>query len=217
VSSRAKPPQPRPPQGGFARLLGKISEVLNSATKVIASIVTLATGITALVALFHHSLSSDPTNGARQDSSGRSLSPDPAPSATSPVAPSPSVPLNIKFDPVTQVPMCANFTGNGDVPLGRTLWLAVLTDTGKYYFKQVAVDMTDHKWTATKNTIGSPDDPAGTPFTIYAVLVDNGTDRLIKQGQFDGGVASLPDTVVVANQIKVVRSADRTECKRNSH
>jgi hypothetical protein len=130
---------------------------------------------------------------------------------------SPSVPLNVKFDPVTQVPMCANFTGTGDVPLGRTLWLAVLTDTGKYYFKPVAVDMTGHKWTATKNTIGSQDDPAGTPFTIYAVLVDNGTDRLIKQGHFDGGVASLPDTVLVASQLKVLRSSDHTECKGTSH
>jgi hypothetical protein len=55
VSSKAEPPQSRPPQGGFARILGKMNEVLNSATKVVTSTIALAAGIAALVTLVHHS------------------------------------------------------------------------------------------------------------------------------------------------------------------
>ncbi len=142
----------------------------------------------------------------------------PSSNVTTPNTPSPTGPSSIKINPVnTPVPMCATFTGTGDVPSGRTLWLTVRTDTLKYYFKPVTLNVTEHNWTATNAIIGSQDDHAGALFTIYAVLVDGATNRLINQGHFNGGVADLPDAVVWVDQLQVSRSTDRTECKGASH
>jgi hypothetical protein len=124
-------------------------------------------------------------------------------------------PVPIKIDRVNApVPRCATFGGEGDVPPDQTLWLAVLTpDTRKYFFRPVMVNAVQHKWISRKVTIGSQDDPPGTPFMIYAVLVDNVTNQLLQQGRFAGGIAALPDTFVKVHQIEVERGSDSAECK----
>ena len=151
-----------------------------------------------------------------------------APSLQSPPLPQANPPIpsisnrtmltHIRIDPVNgQIPRCATFTGTGDVPSGSILWLVVLTDSSKYYFKPVTTNEADHKWTAANAIIGSPADPVGTHFTIYAALVDDATSRQIEQGQFSGGVVELPEGIDKVAQIKVSLSSDRTACKGTSH
>jgi hypothetical protein len=121
--------------------------------------------------------------------------------------------MHIGFDPVAgQVPRCATFTGTGDVPPDRVLWLVVLTPSSKYYFKPVTTNAADHRWTAANANIGSQADPVGTHFTIYAALAEDATSRKIEQGQFGGGIAELPEGIDKVAQIKVSRSSDRTKC-----
>lgn len=122
----------------------------------------------------------------------------------------------IKIDPANApVPRCATFTGAGDVPAGHTLWLVnERSDTRpKYYFKRVIVNAAEHRWIATNAVIGSQDTPAGTPYTIYAVLVDDLTNQLINEGYFKGGVANIPDTALRVAQIQISRSGDGNDCK----
>ncbi|MBV9161832.1 MAG: hypothetical protein JO281_09840, partial [Pseudonocardiales bacterium] len=70
-----------------------------------------------------------------------------------------------------------------------------------------------HNWISKKVTIGSQDDPPGTLFTIYAVLVDSETNQQLRQDRFAGGIAALPTNFQKEDQIEVARGNDSTECK----
>ncbi|MGH3773417.1 MAG: hypothetical protein ACRDRW_18840 [Pseudonocardiaceae bacterium] len=123
--------------------------------------------------------------------------------------------LPVKINPVTTpVPCRVTLTGTGDVPPGRTLWLVTQRSNTlpKYYFKRVIVDAAEHKWIAANITIGSKDTLPGSPYTIYAALVDNTTNQLITQGKFTGGVSDIPNTVLRVDQLQISRSSDGNGC-----
>lgn len=64
-----------------------------------------------------------------------------------------------------------------------------------------------------KVTIGSKDDPPGTLFAVYAVLVDDANNQQLAQDHFAGGVATLPSNFEKVAQIEVERGSDSTECR----
>lgn len=119
----------------------------------------------------------------------------------------------IKIDPVnTPVPCHTKFTGTGDVPSDRVLWLITqqLGSPPKYYSKPVFVNVAEHKWIAANVTIGTRDTPPGSLYMIYAVLVDDATNQLLKQRHSKDWLANIPGRQV--DQIQVSRSGDGTGC-----
>jgi hypothetical protein len=160
-------------------------------------------------------------DASRSEGSPKSTTPvttqDPGPDTSTSAAPDPTILPHIKIDPANKfVPRCATFTGTGDAPSGRTLWLAVLTPMGKYYFKPVSANATEHKWTANV-ILGAAGDPPGAPFMIYAALVDSAINREISQGQFNGEAANLPGGITWIDHIQVARSGTQTECNGAFH
>lgn len=127
---------------------------------------------------------------------------------------------SIEIDRVNgDVPKCATFGGHGDVPADKHLWLATReADGDKYFFRPVAANFTDRTWIASKVDIGAIETPAGTPFTVYAVLVDDPTDQELRaeqhsgHGRYAGGVP-LPPGFDPVYQIDVKRGTDSTPCK----
>jgi hypothetical protein len=129
--------------------------------------------------------------------------------------PNSTEPVPIKIDRINgQVPRCATFGGQGDLSTDKNLWLAVLTSGSKeYFFRPVVVNVDQHHWISQKVTIGSQKTATGTLFTIYAVLVDNATDQLLRQGHFAGGINALPAGFKKEDEIEVERGPDSVECK----
>jgi hypothetical protein len=126
--------------------------------------------------------------------------------------------LSIRINPVDgPLSRCATFTGTGDVPRRRTLWLVVLTPgSWLYYPKSVTVNAVEHKWTASGVILGSKDDPANMFFKVYAVLVDNADDRLFQQSISTGvGLPNLPSDTDWSDPLQVSRNGDLAECKWN--
>ncbi len=74
------------------------------------------------------------------------------------------------------------------------------------------MDAAEHKWTAGNITIGAKDTLPGSLYTIYTALVDDTTNQLIKQGKFTGGVADIPDTVLLVDQLQISRSSEGNGC-----
>ncbi len=60
----------------------------------------------------------------------------------------------IRVDQVQDPPRCAKFTGSGDVPDGKTLWLVVQSDEPKYYFYPTIPEPLQHRWAAENVTLG---------------------------------------------------------------
>ncbi|HKR49471.1 MAG TPA: hypothetical protein VJT72_07800 [Pseudonocardiaceae bacterium] len=126
--------------------------------------------------------------------------------ATQNPAPSP-----IKIDPVnTPVPCRSKFTGTGDEPPDHKLWLVIQQiSTPKYYSKPVT-SVADHKWIAENVILGRKNTPAGSGYMIYAVLVDDATDQLLKQRPPRESLENIPGRQV--DQIQVSRSRDENGC-----
>jgi hypothetical protein len=123
-------------------------------------------------------------------------------------------PVPIKIDQINgQAPRCVTLGGEGDVPVGRNLWLAVFSDTRKFFFRRAILNVVQHRWISKKVTIGSKEDPPGTLFAVYAVLVDDATDQQLAQDHFAGGIATLPANFQKVDQIEVERGTDSAECK----
>jgi hypothetical protein len=113
---------------------------------------------------------------------------------------------------VNKPPCHTKFTGTGDVPSDRKLWLAAerLGSPPKFYFKRVFVNVAEHKWIAANVTVGAKDTLAGSLYIIYAVLVDDVTNQLLEQDHFKEGAAGILGRPV--DQIQVSRSGDGTGC-----
>jgi hypothetical protein len=127
--------------------------------------------------------------------------------------PSSRIPLPIKIDRVRfPVPRCSTFAGEGDVSVGQNLWLAVLSDTKRYYFKPVIVNPAEHSWISKNVTIGAQGDSPGTVFTVYAVVVDDATNQRLQQERYAGGITDLPANFAVVDQMRVSRSTDSKAC-----
>jgi hypothetical protein len=178
----------------------------------LAAVAGVVLAIVLAVIQYWPSLAGPVTGDTRTATHEPSLQSPPLPQAS---APPPSISdqttlTHIRFDPVGQIPRCATFTGTGDVPSGRILWLVALTASSKYYFKPVTTNAVDHKWSAANVNIGSQADPVGTPYIIYAALVDDATSRQI--GQLGSGVTELPEGIDKVAQIKVSRSGDGAKC-----
>lgn len=93
-------------------------------------------------------------------------------------------PFPIEIDPVNiPIPCRVTFTGTGDVPSDRTLWLVIqrISTPPKYYPKPVIVNAVDHKWIAANVIVGTKDTLADSRYVIYAVLVDDATNQRLKQ------------------------------------
>lgn len=143
--------------------------------------------------------------------------PDPLPSSAAPIPPgghaqssSPAAPIVI--DRISAPPLCATFAGSGDVPQGRTLWLAVQSDERKYYFFPVVPESSSPRWTAGNVTLGIPEEKPGEPFTVLAVLATATGDRNIEK--LDGnGSRSLPSGVKEEHRIYVKRGANERQCQ----
>ena len=133
------------------------------------------------------------------------------PNALNPTTQNPTF-FSIKIDPVNiPVPCRFNFTGTGDVPSDRVLWLVVQRiGTPKYYTKPAAVNVADHKWVVADVTVGTKDTPAGSLYMIYAVLADDETNQLLKQRQPKVPLEKIPGRQV--DQIQVSRSGDGNDC-----
>lgn len=178
---------------------------------IIGAVITA--GATVISAAINHSMSSASATPPTTAIMTPSVS---SPDSNTPSSPSLAAPnqIPIKIDQVNgQVAMCATFGGEGDVPSGKNLWLAVMSNTGKYFFKSVIPNVVQHRWISKKVSIGSKGDPAGTLFAIYAVLVDDATNQQLAQERFAGGVATLPLGFEKVDQIEVERGPDSTECK----
>jgi hypothetical protein len=124
-----------------------------------------------------------------------------------------SATFSIKIDPVNAPVSCrATFIGTGDVPSGRTLWLVIqrISTPPKYYPKPVIVNVADHMWRAVNVTVGAKDTLAGSPYMIYAVLVDDATNQLLKQRHAKDWLDDIPGHQV--DQIQVSRSGDGSGC-----
>ncbi len=121
--------------------------------------------------------------------------------------------LPIKIDSVNiPVPCRITFTGTGDVPSDRTLWLVTqrIGTPPKYYPKPVIVNVADHKWIAGNVTVGTKDTLAGSLYIIYAVLVDDATNQLLKQRYSKDWLENIPGREV--DQIQVSRSGNGNGC-----
>jgi hypothetical protein len=119
----------------------------------------------------------------------------------------------IKIDPVNNpVPCRATFTGAGDVPSDRRLWLIIqrVGSPSKYYPKPAFVTAADRKWTAANVTVGSKDTLAGSLYMIYAVLVDDEIDQFLKHRHAKEELESIPGRQV--DQIQISRSGDVNDC-----
>jgi hypothetical protein len=184
---------------------------------IIGAVITA--GATVIAAAINHSMSS--TSATPPTTAIPTSQPAPTPSVPSPASNTSSNPslaapnqIPIKVDRVNgQVAMCTTVSGEGDVPLDKNLWLAVLSNTGKYFFRPVIPNVVQHRWISKKVSIGSKGDPPGTLFAIYAVLVDDATNQQLAQERFAGGIATLPPSFEKVDQIEVERGPDSTECK----
>jgi hypothetical protein len=122
--------------------------------------------------------------------------------------------LPIRFDPVTgTVPRCASFTGKGDVPQGRQLWIVVVTNEGgraKYYFDDASA--ASGQWSAPKVSIGSISDPAGEWFKVWAVTFTNATSQNISSGRYQNGTSHLFADASVQDRIAVQLGRNHRPC-----
>jgi hypothetical protein len=89
-----------------------------------------------------------------------------------------------------------------------------MSDTRKYFFRPVNLNILQHRWIARNVAIGSSDDPPGTLFAVYAVLVDDATNQQLTHDHFAGGIATLPPNFEKVAQIEVERGADRIDCSK---
>ena len=151
-------------------------------------------------------------------SSGGTASATQAPTTQAPTtgAPPTQNAQPIRFDPVTTstVPRCASFTGEGDVPQDRQLWIVVKTNESgrtKYYYDETSA--VGGQWSAPKVTIGSATDPTGELFTVEAVTFTNTTSQDISSGRYQYGTFDLPsDASPPQDQIGVKLGDDHTAC-----
>lgn len=126
---------------------------------------------------------------------------------------SPSRARPLVIDQIVDPPLCATFHGTGDVPQGRTLWLAVVSDERKYYFFPTEPDPMQGRWTAANVTLGVPEEKPGEPFTVIAVLADSAGDREIENAGWVG-LRHLPAKgTVESHRIYVRRGADEQACQ----
>lgn len=169
---------------------------------IIAGIAGIAAAITsATITAFSHSSGNQPPQQAVQ--------PD-TPTFSNSINPG-TIKITQVYD---QVPRCATFGGEGNVPVNKNLWLAIFpNNTQKYFFRPATVNAAQHSWIATNVTIGSKDSPIDSRFTIYAVLADNETDQQLRQGHFAGGITTLPPNLHKVDQIEIRRGSDSAECK----
>lgn len=120
----------------------------------------------------------------------------------------------IRFDPVTKpVPRCASFTGEGDVPQDRQLWVVVKTKEGgrtKYYFDEATA--AGGRWSAPKVSIGSAADPTGELFNVEAVIFTNAASQDISSGRYQNGTFDLPADASVKDQMGVQLGDDHAAC-----
>lgn len=190
--------------------------IITAAAVIIAAVITA--GATVIAAAINHSMSSTsatPPTTTSMTSQAPLMPSVPSQVSNTPSSPSLAAPnqIPIKIDRVNgQVAMCATVGGEGDTPLGKNLWLAVMSNTGKYFFRPVIPNVVQHRWISKKVSIGSKGDPAGTLFAIYAVLVDDATNQQLAQDRFAGGIATLPPGFEKVDQIEVERGPDSTEC-----
>lgn len=126
------------------------------------------------------------------------------PASSSPLAP-------IRVDQVQGPPLCAKFTGSGDVPSGKTLWLVVQSDEPKYYFFPTIPEPRQHRWIAENVTLGIPEEKPGEPFTVFAMLASPTGDKSIEKLNW-GGSRSLPSGVEEEHRIYVKRGKDNRRC-----
>jgi hypothetical protein len=133
------------------------------------------------------------------------------------LSPAPAAPPSpVKINPVDgPPPRCATFTGTGNAPRGRTLWLVVLTPgSWLYYPKPVTMNTAERKWTASRVNLGARNDPVGMRFKVYAVLVDNADNRQFLQSVSTGvGLLGLPNDTDWSDPIEVSRNSDLVDCK----
>jgi hypothetical protein len=200
--------------GGGLKALGiEVPLLASRSRQLLLAVVGAVAFVVALVA--------PQLNSGNQGSSKASLPPsgDQPPQQTlqsgAPAFSSSMDPGSIKITQVyDQVPRCTTFSGEGNVPANKNLWLAIFSDNAqKYFFRPVTVNGAQHSWIATNVTIGSKDSPTGSRYTIYAVLVDNDIDQQLRQGRFAGGIAALPPNFHKVYQIEVRRGGDSAECK----
>ncbi len=120
----------------------------------------------------------------------------------------------IRFDPVTKpVPRCASFTGEGDVPQDRQLWIVVVTKEGgrtKYYFDETSA--AGGQWSAPKVSIGSATDPTGELFNVEAVTFTNATSQDLSSGRYQNGTFDLPTDASVQDRMGVRLGDDHAAC-----
>lgn len=149
-------------------------------------------------------------------SSGGSATATQAPTTQAPTtgAPATQNAQPIRFDPVTKpVSRCASFTGEGNAPQDRQLWVVVMTKEGgrtKYYFDEASA--AGGRWSAPKVSIGSAADPAGELFKVEAVTFTNATSQDISSGRYQNGTFDLPANASVQDRIGVQLGDDHTAC-----
>jgi hypothetical protein len=189
-------------------MTGKSKSAVSWEAKAVIIGAAITAGATVIAAAIGHSMSSASATPPTTTITTSQTPPTPSPSLAAPNQ------MPIKIDRVNgQVARCTTLGGEGDVPRGKDLWLAVLSDTKKYFFRPVIVSVVQHRWVSKKVTIGSKDDPPGTLFAVYAVLVDDATNQQLAHDRFAGGIPALPPNFEKVAEIEVERGSDSTECK----
>lgn len=141
-------------------------------------------------------------------SAARNVTRTPTPSS----APS----IRVRIDEISEPrPRCAAFTGEGVIPTGSRLWLAVLSNEPKYYLNPVSFNSNGRTWTATKVTLGAQDEPEGQPYGILAVVADPSGDQAIRKADLVNGLTSLPPGTRVTSRITVTRGPNAQACVWN--
>jgi hypothetical protein len=162
-------------------------------------------------------------------SSGQGVSPTSAPSSpavvtqTTAPASSPSAKTQapstkavaIRINPKSRpVKMCESFSGPGDVPEGRYLWIVVKTNENGHTFYFNDASAAGGRWSAPAVTVGSKD-PKNEKirFPVLAVTFNATSNRKIASGRYrDTGVPELFPDKVIHDQIGVERGANNTPC-----
>ena len=115
----------------------------------------------------------------------------------------------------SSVKRCETFTGTGDVPSGRYLYIVVQSnplDGNIFYFNKANPDGHGH-WTARDVRVGgdAPEEE-GTPYPVLAVTFNEATSREIDSRRYENGGTELFPDASTHDQISVVAGADRTPC-----
>jgi hypothetical protein len=144
-------------------------------------------------------------------STGGSATATSTPGGDEPTSP-PARSAPIAINPTSEPPLCAAFTGSGDIPKGRTLWLAVLSDEPRYYFFPTVVEPSLRQWTAENVTLGVPEENPGEPFTVFALLADANGDQNVEKLNWKGA-NSIPSGLEEQDRIHVKRGKDERQCQ----